>query len=114
MKVLFVLLAAVALSVGCVSTNSSSTSELSGPINLASADAVVMTVHGLSCPLCSNNLDGQLKRIDGVERAEIDLKTGAVTVLLEEGHSVTSSDFEDAVKNRGFTLKSIEPKDSKE
>jgi copper chaperone CopZ len=114
MKILAALVAAVALSAGCVSTHSSSTSKLPGPINLASTDAVVMTVHGLSCPLCSNNLDGQLKKIWGVKDSTIDLKTGAVTVTFEPNHSVTSEDLAKAVKQAGFTLKAIEPKASNE
>lgn len=71
---------------------------------------VVLTVHGLSCPLCSNNLDGQLRRIDGVEEATIDLKTGAVSVRLAEAHSVSRADLARAVEDAGFTLRKIDPK----
>jgi copper chaperone CopZ len=78
-------------------------------IDLAASREVVLTVHGLSCPLCSNNLDGQLGNVDGVEGASIDLKTGAVTVRLAEGHSVTAVDLTGAVGDAGFTLKAITP-----
>mgnify|MGYP000860124611 CR=1 FL=1 len=70
---------------------------------------VVIVVHGLSCPLCSNNLDGQLKRIPGVESATIDLKSGAVTVRMAENHAVTREDLARAVERAGFTLKAIQP-----
>jgi copper chaperone CopZ len=69
-----------------------------------SGTAVVLTVYGMSCPLCSNNIDGQLEKIDGVESVHIDLDTGAVTVGLTEGHSVTHEQLESAVKAAGFTL----------
>lgn len=80
--------------------------------SLSSSRDVVLTVHGLSCPLCSNNLDGQLRRIEGVEQAVIDLKTGAVSVRLRQGHSVTAKDLAGAVEDAGFTLKKIETKDA--
>jgi len=48
-----------------------------------------------------------LKSIAGVEEARIDLKTGAVTVRLADGHSVTSGKLAGAVKSAGFTLKKI-------
>ncbi len=68
---------------------------------------VVLTVYGLSCPLCSNNLDGQLRRVDGVTGAEIDLETGAVRVSFEEGHTVQQNDLQKAVQDAGFTLQNI-------
>ncbi|MBN1558283.1 MAG: heavy-metal-associated domain-containing protein [Lentisphaerae bacterium] len=71
--------------------------------------AVVLTVHGLSCPLCSNNLDGQLRRLAGVEEAVIDLNTGAVTVTLADGHAVTRETLAGAVEQAGFTLKDVQP-----
>ncbi len=75
----------------------------------ADARAVVLTVYGLSCPLCSNNLTGQLKRIPGVEEVEIDLNTGAVSVQLAEGHEVSRWHWLNAVEQAGFTLKDVRP-----
>lgn len=71
------------------------------------ASTVVLTVYGLSCPLCSNNLTGQLKRIPGVEQVEIDLNTGAVSVRLAEGRSVSRWQWLNAVEQAGFTLKDV-------
>lgn len=89
---------------GCLTTAPVSNSET---INLQGETSVVLTVHGLSCPLCSNNLDGQLRRIEGVVDATIDLKTGAVTVTLQPQHAVTTDDLKQAVVDAGFTLKAI-------
>ncbi len=71
------------------------------------AEVVVLTVHGLSCPLCAHNLDGQLKKIEGVEDATIDLKTGSVTVRLARANAVSDERLTAAVKDAGFTLKKI-------
>jgi copper chaperone CopZ len=100
---------AVGVASGCATTDGPVATDQSSGRDLSASREVVLTVHGLSCPLCANNLDGQLANVDGVEGARIDLKTGAVTVRLAEGHSVTSSDLAGAVKNAGFTLKTIDP-----
>ena len=97
---------------GCATTEVTERPGASSDLDLSFAREVVLTVHGLSCPLCANNLDGQLKNVAGVESASIDLKTGAVTVRLSEGHSVSAGDLAGAVENAGFTLKKIEPKQS--
>ncbi len=102
---LFVMLCSVALLSGCATTGSYESREE----NFAGYTKVALTVHGLSCPLCANNLDSQLEKIEGVTDISTDLKSGTVTVSLKEGHTVTSEDFVTAVKNSGFTLKGVRP-----
>ena len=109
-KTWHIMILAVGIISGCATLDSTGVKDEFSGTNLSSSREVVLTVHGLSCPLCSNNLDGQLKNVTGVKDASIDLKTGAVTVRLVEGHSVTSGDLAGAVKNAGFTLKEINPK----
>jgi copper chaperone CopZ len=104
----YTVLAAAALAAGCATTPVGPGPAELAPEALLNRQEVVLTVHGLSCPLCSNNLDGQLRRLEGVEAAVIDLKTGAVTVRLATGHRVTPQDLERAVHDAGFTLKAIE------
>ncbi|OVE76163.1 hypothetical protein BVX97_01880 [bacterium E08(2017)] len=95
------------LATGCASTGSTANFD---SISLTGSTEAVLVVHGLSCPLCSNNLDGQLMQIDGVKEANIDLKTGEVTITMSDNHSVSGKNISEAVKNAGFTLKSITPK----
>jgi copper chaperone CopZ len=109
-RLLSVVAVAAVVSFGCGTTSVPDGGARGGRVDLSASQEVVLTVHGLSCPLCANNLDGQLRRIEGVEKASIDLKTGAVTVVLAEGHSVSSGDLAGAVENAGFTLKKIESK----
>lgn len=109
-KAWFIIILALGIATGCTTTNGLSAADDFSSTDLSSSREVVLTVHGLSCPLCANNLDGQLAKVDGVEGASIDLKTGAVTVRLAEAHLVTSGDLAGAVKNAGFTLKAVVPK----
>jgi copper chaperone CopZ len=96
---------------GCATTSGPAHS-LPMAESLAAARTVMLTVHGLSCPLCSNNLSGRLRQVEGVEGADIDLNTGAVTVILAEGHAVTAQSLADAVETAGFTLKELKPLES--
>lgn len=96
------------LLVGCLRPNSPvalSPQDLNR--SLAGVGQAVLTVHGLSCPLCSNNLAGRLKTIAGVQETVIDLESGAVTVTLKAGHTVRVRDLDSAVRDAGFTLKGI-------
>lgn len=109
-RVWYGMILVMGLAIGCATTDRAAVMDDFSSIDLSSSREVVLTVYGLSCPLCSNNLSGQLAEVGGVEGARIDLKTGAVTVRLAEGHSVKPGDLAGAVKNAGFTLKSVVPK----
>lgn len=101
--------------VGCATSDVSvGTGEAVSSVELASQRAAVMTVHGLSCPLCSHNLDGQLRQIEGVEDAVINLNTGSVTVTFSAGHAVTAAQLKAAVKEAGFTFRGIAVKGAAE
>lgn len=101
------LLVAIALTIGPATHSFAFEKDLTS-IDLSSHREVVLTAFGLSCPLCANNLDGQLTKIDGVESAVINLATGSVNVRLAKGHSVKAEQLVAAVDNSGFTLKKIE------
>jgi len=75
------------------------------PITAASA---TMWVKGLSCPLCANNIDKQLKRVPGVDSVRVDLGDGKVKVKLADAGRPTRRDLAKAVEQSGFTLDRIE------
>lgn len=102
------------LSTGCKTTEPSGKTIESSELDLSGYSELVVIAYGLSCPLCANNLDRQLAKVNGVERATIDLNTGAVILQLTEGHSVTPSQLRAAVDDAGFTLKEIQPRVSAE
>jgi copper chaperone CopZ len=105
-KIMLTLLGAVLLTACATSGPQPATWQ---QVDLTEKTGARLTVLGLSCPLCSNNLDGQLKKIDAVESATIDLETGAVTVRFNAAGAVTPDALAEAVKHAGFTLKTVEP-----
>lgn len=76
---------------------------------MTGATAAVLTVSGLSCPLCATSLEGQLHGIRGVGTVAIDLKTGHVRVTLLPWHAVSPALLQRAVEDAGFTVKQIQP-----
>lgn len=73
-------------------------------------NGAVLWLKGMSCPLCATNVDKQLKRVEGVKSAAIDLGNGTVTLRLEGSTRPTPRRLAEAVRESGFTLEKIETK----
>jgi copper chaperone CopZ len=69
--------------------------------------SATLIVNGMSCPLCSNNVDKQLLKIDGVTKAAVDLGSGKVRITLAAEKKVSKSQLEKAVDDAGYTLKQV-------
>jgi len=71
------------------------------------ASTAVLTVNGLGCPLCANNVDEKLSAVAGVRDVQVDLGTGTVTVALAETLRPSRADLARAVEDSGFTLTAL-------
>ncbi len=67
-----------------------------------------LQVDGLACPFCAYGIEKELKRTDGVERIDIDINAGTVTVTMADGATMTESQAARIVKDAGFTLGGFE------
>ena len=68
----------------------------------------VLTVYGMSCPLCANNVDKTLLQVPGVQAVRVDMGTGRATVTLDGTTPVTRGQLARAVDRSGFSLQRIE------
>lgn len=82
-----------------------SAAELDAPVQGSMA---VLTVYGMSCPLCANNVDKVLMDVPGVTGVDVDMGTGRATVSLDSKTPPTRRMLEDAVHKSGFTLQKVE------
>jgi len=110
------LLLASPLMTGCATSSATSTNDAAAATSTTGAGAeteamlldgdrvALLWVNGMGCPLCANNVDRQLRRLDGVERVTVDLGTGLITAHLTEGARPSRQQLERAVTNSGFTL----------
>jgi copper chaperone CopZ len=68
---------------------------------------VRLTVHGMSCPKCANNITLQVERVVGVDAVHIDMAAGHVFVDLRPTPKPAPRDLARAVEYTGFTLVEI-------
>lgn len=68
----------------------------------------VLTVYGMSCPLCASNVDKSLLAVRGVTNVDVDMSTGTARIGLDGKTPVTRRQLAEAVDRSGFTLKRIE------
>lgn len=62
---------------------------------------------GLTCSMCSNAINKQLKSLDGVDRVETDLNTNTFTVFLKPNHGLTPATLKNSVEKAGFFVGSM-------
>ncbi|WP_278035454.1 heavy-metal-associated domain-containing protein [Flavobacterium nitratireducens] len=62
---------------------------------------------GLTCSMCSNAINKQLKSMLEVANVETDLNTNTFTVTLNEGNNLSPKSFKDKVENAGFFIGSL-------
>lgn len=60
-----------------------------------------LTVEGMSCTGCEENVTRAVKRIDGVHRVEADHETGTVEITSEEE---TEDNVKRAIHDAGYDL----------
>ena len=62
---------------------------------------------GLTCSMCSNAINKQLKTLPEVVDVAIDLNTNTFTVTLKEGNELSPKVFKDRVEKAGFFIGSL-------
>lgn len=67
--------------------------------------SVDLTVFGMDCAPCAHAIHVSMKGIRGVDKVDVDLNTGLVTIALTAGNSATMHQFNEAVEKNGFTHK---------
>jgi len=71
----------------------------------AEYEQVNMTVFGMDCAPCAHAIHVSMTGIKGVNKVDVDLNTGLVTVQLAPGNSAAMQQFNQAVEKNGFTHK---------
>ncbi len=73
----------------------------------AGGNQYALAVDGLACPFCAYGVEKRLSAIEGVESVETDVRSGQVVVTLAEGKTLSEEVARQAVKDAGFTLRSL-------
>lgn len=67
----------------------------------------VLSVNGMSCPLCVTNVDEGLEKLPGVSDIRTDLSDGTVTINVTGEKRPTPADLNRVVSESGFTLTKV-------
>ncbi len=62
-------------------------------------------VDGLSCPFCTYGIEKKFSKVEGVEKIDIDLKTGTTLITMAAGKTLDEKTARKTVKAAGFTLR---------
>lgn len=73
----------------------------------AGGNQYALGVDGLACPFCAYGIEKKLSAIEGVENIETDVKSSQVVVTLADGKTLSEEVARQAVKDAGFTLRSL-------
>lgn len=72
------------------------------------AQTYKLRVDGLACPFCAYGVEKQLKAVKGIEKVDVDIKTGVVIVTAADGAAFDETMAKRAVTDAGFTLRGFE------
>jgi mercuric ion binding protein len=67
-----------------------------------------VSVVGMSCPFCAYGVEKKLKKVEGVETINVDMKEGTASLSAGEGQSINIAQIPKAVKESGFSPGKIE------
>lgn len=65
-------------------------------------------VDGLSCPFCTYGIEKKFSKVEGVEKIDIDLKSGTTIITMAAGKTLDETTARKTVKAAGFTLRNFE------
>lgn len=64
-----------------------------------------LRVDGLACPFCAYGIEKQIRRIEGVQAVDVDVKAGRILVTVADGRTLTEPQARKATEDAGFTLR---------
>ncbi len=75
---------------------------------MAASSAYKLRVDGLACPFCAYGVEKKLSEIKGVEKIDVDIKSGTVTVTMTDDATLDEATAKTAVEAAGFGLGGFE------
>ncbi|QDU70289.1 heavy-metal-associated domain-containing protein [Mucisphaera calidilacus] len=106
---MIVLSASLLLIAGCSTAPQAASSEpTDGHDRVIQQEQVTLYALGLSCPLCSSNLDKSMLEVEGVKAVKVNLADGQVVIDLDPDAGVTVGELIETVEASGFTVDRVE------
>lgn len=71
---------------------------------LAAGPSYQIGVVGLACPVCADNLERQLRTVDGVQHVEVRLSEDVVVITMKDGATLDTSAADKVITDAGFSV----------
>ncbi|MEM0929043.1 MAG: heavy-metal-associated domain-containing protein [Pseudomonadota bacterium] len=78
------------------------------PVDNVSGRTIKVAVNGMVCDFCARSLTKVLERNNAVEAVDVSLENKTITIVLAEGGVMSDQDIDDAVRNAGYNIASID------
>lgn len=75
--------------------------------NYAQIAKAEIVAAGLTCSMCSNAINKQLKKLPEVDKIDIDLNTNTFSITLKKNNKITPKILKNAIQNAGFFVGSM-------
>ncbi|MEO1658650.1 MAG: heavy-metal-associated domain-containing protein [Pseudomonadota bacterium] len=78
------------------------------PVDTVPGRTITVAVNGMVCDFCARSLTKVLERNDAVEAVDVSLESKNITILLTETGTMSDDELNEAVRNAGYNIASIE------
>ena len=72
------------------------------------ASNYVIKIDGMTCTYCAHNVKKRLKKLDGVEKVEVDQDKGLATLHVKSGTTLTDSQLKAEIAEAGYNYRGIQ------
>jgi copper chaperone CopZ len=73
----------------------------------AQLSKVEIVATGLTCSMCSNAINKQLKKIAEIEKVDVDLNSNTFTISLKKENNITPKILKESIQKAGFSVGSM-------
>ncbi|MEO1042604.1 MAG: heavy-metal-associated domain-containing protein [Pseudomonadota bacterium] len=81
---------------------------ISTPVESIGGRSITVAVNGMVCDFCARSLTKVLERNEAVEAVDVSLESKNITILLTETGTISDDELNEAVRNAGYNIASIE------
>ena len=89
-----------------VKTNNKAKNDINNNDNIEYSK--VITVYGMVCAFCSNNLEKKFKKEDAIDQVTVELENKKVSVRFKKGKSIEDKKLKEIITSSGFKVVKIE------
>ena len=77
-------------------------------VNAETHPSIEVKVNGMVCDFCAQGLKKTFGKIDVIQKVDVSLEKGVVSIWLKKGESISDKDINKAIIDNGISVVSVE------